>query len=559
MRNLASSTSDGSFFEDADESLARHRYQTLLNRVADGIYQLSSDYRFVAVNDAFAATTGYQRSELLGKHVSSLFETDDVKRIVDAVVNQRDSSVELSVLTASGDRIACVATISQLSTETEFQGSLGVVDFGDEIDSSTPTAEQESREFEANPQQARSVADRVHRISHDVMYALILESTRADLEEMVCERLTGSTAFDFAWLGDRNQQTGRFANCVSAPADCGFDVAAIPFDTETGERPEATAYRTRAVQVVTAGAETDEWMQACGYRSMAAIPIVYNNVCYGLVAIYDESPNAVVDADREPLAQLGESIGHAITAIDRKNALVSDSVLQLVFSQHSQADPQAASEWTIDCERLVPTDLGIVAYGSVEGLSHAALEEVVADSTRLTDLRVLSAGPDEYEIELTMRWGTQLVAALAEHGSCVTAIRIGDGTFEFSVEAAAGQDKHRLVELVQAQYPEARLRSQRTVARENPAISDFQLAFKNRLTMKQRAALKTAFHAGYFEWPRQSTGEEVAERLGITQATFCEHFREAERVLFETVFERSGGDNAVPDSPWEPTESDSQS
>lgn len=572
MMNSASGTSDEGFFEAADDAGARRRYRALLNTVTDGVYRLSSDYRFVAVNDAFAATTGYQRSALRGAHVSLLFDPDGVNQLVGAVAQQRGSfettPVELSVQTASGDEIECVVQVSRVSTEAAFQGSLGVVAFGDTTRAATHESEQASHE--SRVRQARpEPANRVHRICHDVIHALIPESTREDLERRVCERLVCDTAYDFAWIGDMHQQTGRFSERVAAPTASNFDVTAIPFgDNPPTESPEANAVRTHAVQIVTdshtvRGAEDwREQMRACGYRSMAAIPIVYKGVFYGLLAVYDESPNAFVDADTEPLSWLGESIGHAITAVERKNALVSDSVLQLVFSQDTDTDPLVAAStqgWTLDCERLIRTDPGIVAYGTAEGISQSALLDAVADSTRVDELRILSSGSEEYEIELTTSWGARLAAALADHGGCLTAITIADGEFRFVVEIPPRQDKHRIVELVTEQYPNATLRSQWTVPRDHPAIADFHLAFENRLTVKQRAALKTAFHAGYFEWPRQSTGEDVADRLGVTQATFCEHFRGAERVLFEAVFETTGDDDTVPDSPWEPTDPDPQS
>ncbi len=60
---------------------------------------------------------------------------------------------------------------------------------------------------------------------------------------------------------------------------------------------------------------------------------------------------------------------------------------------------------------------------------------------------------------------------------------------------------------------------------------------RERSHRKQRAALETAYFAGYFDWPRQSTGEEIADRLGIAPATFNQHLRTAERKFFDSVFE----------------------
>ncbi|WP_050032408.1 bacterio-opsin activator domain-containing protein [Halorubrum halophilum] len=408
--------------------------------------------------------------------------------------------------------------------------------------------------------------NRLYGISQDVIHALITKSTRGGLERAVCERLVESDAYDFAWIGEVKHSTDRFSIRESAPADCEFDAASIPFDGDAdGERAEAKAVRTRAVQVV-GDIETaadperrQEQIRACGYRTVAAIPVAYGNVFYGILAVYDELPNVFTEADRENLSRLGEIIGHAITAVERKDALMGDTVLQLTFSLGGETEGLVAASaqgWTLAIEHLIRTDPGILAYGSVEGISKADFHEVVDRSTLVEDLRVLSPEGDTFKIELTTNWGEKLVPELAKHGAIVTEITVADGEFQFVVDVPPGRNKHQLVEIVQDHYPDATLRAQWTVARDEPSIADFHLAFENQLTKKQRAVLKTAFHAGYFDWPRQSTGEEVAELLGVTQATFSEHFRGAERTLFEAVFEGIESDDATPDSPWERSDPD---
>jgi PAS domain S-box-containing protein len=56
------------------------------------------------------------------------------------------------------------------------------------------------------------------------------------------------------------------------------------------------------------------------------------------------------------------------------------------------------------------------------------------------------------------------------------------------------------------------------------------------LTERQRTAVETTYYAGFFEWPRESTGEEVAESLGISAPTFHKHLRVAERKLLAARF-----------------------
>jgi predicted DNA binding protein len=52
--------------------------------------------------------------------------------------------------------------------------------------------------------------------------------------------------------------------------------------------------------------------------------------------------------------------------------------------------------------------------------------------------------------------------------------------------------------------------------------------------------VETAYSAGYFAWPRENSGEEIASLLGVTQPTFNKHLRTAEREAFGMLLERTG-------------------
>ncbi|MCU4742495.1 PAS domain S-box protein [Natronoglomus mannanivorans] len=72
--NTRSGATGGAFWGDAADDVALNRYQTLVTTIDDGIFQLDTDSRFVAVNDIVVETTGYTRDDLLGKHVSFVLE-----------------------------------------------------------------------------------------------------------------------------------------------------------------------------------------------------------------------------------------------------------------------------------------------------------------------------------------------------------------------------------------------------------------------------------------------------------------------------------------------------
>jgi predicted DNA binding protein len=64
----------------------------------------------------------------------------------------------------------------------------------------------------------------------------------------------------------------------------------------------------------------------------------------------------------------------------------------------------------------------------------------------------------------------------------------------------------------------------------------------DELTDRQRTALEAAYFSGIFEWPRHSSGEEVAESLGVSSPTFHQHVRAAEKKIFGALLEDSSSD-----------------
>ena len=128
------SRADVGFWDGVDAEAALHRYETLVNAIDDGIYQLDAGGRFVAVNDVIVETTGYSREALLGEHVSLLLDEAEVERIEREIAAQFDPErdgddvihVALEVHTADGETVPCELRITLLVEDGEFGGTIGV-------------------------------------------------------------------------------------------------------------------------------------------------------------------------------------------------------------------------------------------------------------------------------------------------------------------------------------------------------------------------------------------------------------------------------------------------
>jgi len=401
----------------------------------------------------------------------------------------------------------------------------------------------------------------LNRISQDITHAVITTSTREELERAVCERLVESDAYRFAWIGQVDRTSDQLVPRASAGVDDGYlDEITVTVDgNDTAQGPAGEAVRTHEVQVVQ-NVETESafepWREeasARGYRSSAAVPIVYEDLLYGVVNVYAASPNAFSEPEIEILSRLGDVIGHAVTAIERKDALVSDTVLEFEFQAEGVAEElvelSSDRQSSIDFENLIYSGDTLIAYGTTDGIPREEFRDAADRADAVEDLRVLTSESDEYEFELVTGAASPVVSAIATHGGRVTSATIAGGEFSFVVQFPPGRDKRRLVELVEEHCPGATHRAQRTVQRGDRDKENPRAVLQDRLTEKQRVALETAYFAGYFDWPRTSTGEEIADQLGITPSTFTQHLRVAERKFFDATFEDDrNGDGTS--SPW---------
>jgi predicted DNA binding protein len=120
-----------------------------------------------------------------------------------------------------------------------------------------------------------------------------------------------------------------------------------------------------------------------------------------------------------------------------------------------------------------------------------------------------------------------------------------DGETRVTVEVPREGEIDRILDVLSGPYEDVRLRAKRHRSRIDPGrvLGDAS----DGLTERQEEVLCAAQEAGYYEWPRDNTAEEVADSLGIAGSTFHQHLRTAERKLASHVC--SGADREGDESP----------
>ncbi|WP_224449808.1 PAS domain S-box protein [Haloprofundus salilacus] len=402
------------------------------------------------------------------------------------------------------------------------------------------------RERALEQQRERLAAlNNLNAVAREITEAVINQSTREEIERTVCEALASSDSYLFSWIGDVDTETNTVHLREEAGVEGYLSDVTISIASDGSVGPTARAVQTKQTQVtqdIVSDVDYAQWRErakAYGYRSSAAIPIVYEGSLYGVLNVYAARPRAFSAEESEVLTRLGEVIGHAITAIGRKHALTSDQVIEVGFEINDVFDEldlqtEAAGEITLD--QAVPIGGGeYLVYGTVDGDDLDVVREIVERVPHWDSVRVLSEGFGRTKFELRLS-EPPVLSAIASLGGYVKRARIENGDYYMGIQLPVTADVREFVETVQTAYPSAVLRSQRQVTRTDDSPNKAKNAFQRDLTDRQRAALESAYYAGFFEWPRESTGREVAESLGVSAPTFSQHLRKAENRIFGALF-----------------------
>lgn len=413
------------------------------------------------------------------------------------------------------------------------------------IEAALDRAEGEERLADQNEELHR--LDELNSLIRGIDKALVEADSLEAIDRAVCERLTNSDHFEFAWIGERDPGTDAITPREWAGIDCGYlENLTITVDETAADDPIATAAQTGELQVVADVAidpRVVAWRESTlerGARSCISIPLVYDSSVYGVLTVYIDYPQPD-ERYHAVLEELGETIAHAIDATETKQALLTDSVTEVTLKTRDSdgvlADLAARAGCEIEFDGLVPQRDGAV-YLFFTAQS-AAAEDVLAAATQLPGIAEIKAIRNEEAESVfgAVITGSTLVSHIVNNQGIVHSLTVTDEATTAVVNLPTDATVREFVEAVQIAYPNTELVARRTCDRPIKTRHDLRDALEERLTDRQREILKTAYMSGFFESPRARTGQQLSEALDITQSTFSHHLREAERRLCGLAFE----------------------
>ncbi len=187
---------------------------------------------------------------------------------------------------------------------------------------------------------------------------------------------------------------------------------------------------------------------------------------------------------------------------------------------------------TVELERLIPHETMIIPYFWVRGAETEDVEAAFEQHPGVSSIQLVDSIGDEYLMRA--EWDEAYFGILSALAKANVVVLAGIGT----------KDEWRF---------EVRGENRETIAdfREYCQESDIPIAITAvhamlpiqgegyELTETQREALVLAYERGYFDTPRETSLEEIAAELGITQQSLSSRLRRGHRRLIGAALSSS--------------------
>lgn len=418
----------------------------------------------------------------------------------------------------------------------------------DRVERETELRERDQRLQHQN--QRLSKLNEVNRFIREIDQAMVNAEARAEIERAVCERLTADDRFAFAWISEttvskQNIRPREWAGdengyLDSVPLDFTADDTSVEPSVRSADNREPTLV-SNVADILRAGPWCREAVSR-NFQSVLAIPLVYDDVLFGTLTVYARRPDAFDGMVQSVLCELGDTVASAINAVQRKEALRSNSVIEI---EYQVSDPTAIlyrladeSGVSIQVEGDVTRNDGTtLVFATVEGESLDNVVEIANGFVGIIEAEPIRENEDDGLVGLLVQdhFVTQV---LANHGATLQQLCATPDGISMTVDVPDSVTVRSIDEVISNTYDGAELVAQRKQSRalDTKGKRDRLL---DELTERQLEVAQIAYHSGFFDTQRDVTGRDVASMLDISHTAFYDHVRRIERKLFSSLFEKT--------------------
>ncbi len=367
-------------------------------------------------------------------------------------------------------------------------------------------------------------------------------ATPDELHDGVCERITDVDTHAFAWIGTVSPDGDRLV-----PESWAGDGSDYLDDVALGHGSDEPSVRTAlggestVVDDVTDALQRSAWAPAAvdrGFQSVVSVPLRHGGTTRGVLTVYSTEPGRFEGDVETAVAELAQSVAYCSSVVEAHQALLAGQVTELEL-QIGETDTVLNAVAELADEQVAYREIRQTATGSTAvsfALSDPPVEAILGLESELVAVESISRDDrsDSHVFTATLSAST-VTATLLGCGAVPREVTAAPGKTRATVHVSRTVDVRTMLGRIRDNYPDAELVSRRTVERGDDA-GILRSVLDERLTDRQRGVLLTAYESGFFRSPRDTTGSELAELLGVSQPTVTHHLREAQRRLFTALF-----------------------
>lgn len=385
---------------------------------------------------------------------------------------------------------------------------------------------------------------RVNAIIRGIDQALVQANTTDEIMSAVCDHLATADRFAFVWIGEVAHGTEELDVKARAGDESGYlEDVSLAADSREPAVETADRWERTVVSNVASDFRSAPWRKEAlsrDYRSVLSVPLMHGDLLYGVLTVYADRPAMFDEVTQEVFTELGETIANAMNAVETRRTLLTDERVELEFQLRDSDDElhrlAEAAGCRISYDEFVPNDGdSIRTFFTADSMDPTQIIDAGDRRISVESLRLIEERDDNCLFEAVIDERT-IASAFTDHAAAVHSITVDDDEMRIVVELPQDTDVRRFVETVQAQYPGAELVARRDRERSKQLFADVWDNFEKELTERQLEILRIAYYSGFFEWPREMTGQEIAESVGVSQPTVNRHLRAGERKLFGMFF-----------------------
>ena len=386
----------------------------------------------------------------------------------------------------------------------------------------------------------RDVVDTIQALQDRVSQA----ETRSQLDTAVCEELTVPETIDFAWIG-RPQATETTLTVTASAGGgeqyldtvrSGDGASSLPANIAATERDQ---YANGSISTAVREAEWAKEALSCGYNSVLSVPLVHDGVLYGVLTAYSAQQNAFDETYTNLLTDAASLLLNYTRILDRRSLGSNQSSTTVTFEFDDGSFPLqqlaagTASELRLNTVARATEDTVTVIAEITDG-DRAAVCEYASTATGIRS--ATRFGSDDAKQLLLAFPRPFLATTIEKHGGRLLTAHATPEATRVQIQVRSEVSRQPLFEFISDQFGDAELLVQEEEA--TPAASE-ETAMAS-LTERQREILTAAYYGGYYETPRDISGEELAASFDISSPAVYNHLQAAHRKLLQHTLEHEG-------------------